>query len=60
MNYDDGIHEGDEVRVFFDHVEWVDGVVQQMPQATGDSWIITNDTSIHYVNTFARITKERK
>ena len=52
------IKEGDKVRVYFENVEWIDGTVRYMPQATGDSWIIVSADKIHYVNMFARITKE--
>lgn len=51
---------GDTVTVYSDHVERITGTVLSLPQATGDCWIIKDvgDHELHYVQTFARITKE--
>ncbi len=37
---DKRIEVGDTVRVFFSHSNMVHGIVDYMPCATGDSWVI--------------------
>lgn len=53
------INTGDHVTVYFGvGVNPVEGTVEYIPQATGDSWhIINNAGDIHYVQTFAVMTK---
>lgn len=58
MSYD-AIKEGDFVHVFFENVERVSGTVLHIPQAQGECWVIDNDTETHFVNSFARITKDK-
>jgi hypothetical protein len=56
------ITEGDFVVVYFDHIERIAGFVRSLPQATGDCWVIEDESGgdVHYVQTFGRMTKALK
>ena len=54
----DRIKVGDRVRVYWEHIEWIEGEVGYVPCATGDSWMIKSaDGTVHEVQTFGRMTK---
>ena len=53
------IDEGDKVGISIDAESnnWIEGVVRHRPTATGDAWIIENDTRIYYVQTYCYVQK---
>jgi hypothetical protein len=47
---------GDRVRVYWEHLEPLEGVVLYVPQQTGDSWIIESEGRItNHVQMFCRM-----
>jgi hypothetical protein len=55
------IQPGDTVYVNVDGEEHciIHGIVRSMPCATGDSWIIESNWGVHYVQTFACLTRQK-
>lgn len=56
------IEPGDTVTVVFSHTSnppsFFRGVVQSMPQATGDCWVLVDDRNeVHHVQTFQEIVR---
>ena len=52
------IKAGDRVKVYWENVEWIEGIVLYIPQSDGDSYIIESDDKLlHHVQHFCRITK---
>lgn len=60
MSYD-AIKEGDSVKVCFpdNGYNTLYGTVRHMASATGECWVIETAMSIHYVQSFMQIVKEK-
>lgn len=55
------IEIGDRIQLETLHFDHFNGIVEYMPVATGDSWIIKlDDGTIKYVQNFSTITKYQK
>ena len=56
------IEIGDRVQVFFSTAPTVIGVVEYIPNGTGDSWIILDDQAgrVNYVQSFNNIILKEK
>lgn len=61
------IDVGDTVVVRFEHLDWIRGKVEYVPNQVGDCWIIVGNNggvigdsrqTVHYVQQFSSITKE--
>ena len=54
----DKIKKGDKVKVQWEYIEWIEGYVDYIPQATGDCWVIISETKeVYYVQLFSKMTK---
>ena len=53
------IEIGDAVTVCFTDGSTMDGVVNYMPSAPGDCWVIETGTAIYHVQRFDTICKKR-
>lgn len=63
MTYDWQIQTGDNVKVFMtgDECYFFYGTVRHYPQATGEAWIIEDNTGcVIYVQTYAKIVRLQK
>jgi len=54
------IEVGDTVRVAFSEGDYMEGVVDYTPVATGDSWIILCGECVNYVQVFECMSLIRK